>query len=387
MKGYLTELNEACLSRSAQRERAGELARQLTAPAKTRLEALGAIRDFVAKSIREAGPSFTELPLRELSAADVTLADGYGHAADRAILLRAMLAAAGFEPEIVLASDLPPIAGITNVVFSFPLPDAFQEPLVRCRVEGQDYYLNDTDQYAKLGSTSADGRLGLVLGSGQWEVIRAARDCGDKMETVYTLSPDDEGKTRIGVTHRYYGDNYNAMHRYFAELPPEERRRYFQEIVSGVAQGARPVGGLKTEFDTYPGVEEFTVEVDHYSVVDGNYFYFDMPFKPSLLPVGADRRTLPLFLSGHAASSVRTEIDWPAGFHRLIMAPKSETLDEPDGAGEARITSSGTESKWVITHEFETSPAIVEPNDYAAMLKVESALGRKGSKVFLLEKD
>ena len=52
----------------------------------TKLEALQAIRDFVAKSIRFAGPSFTELPLRELSAADTTLADGYGHAADRAIL-------------------------------------------------------------------------------------------------------------------------------------------------------------------------------------------------------------------------------------------------------------------------------------------------------------
>jgi hypothetical protein len=69
------------------------------------------------------------------------------------------------------------------------------------------------------------------------------------------------------------------------------------------------------------------------------------------------------------------------------MAPKSETLAEPDGAGEARITSSGAEGKWVITHQFETSPAIVNPKDYAAMLKVESALGRRGSKVFLLQKD
>ena len=43
---------------------------------------------------------------------------------DRAILLHAMLSAAGFEPEFVLASDLPPIAGITNVALAFPLPSA-----------------------------------------------------------------------------------------------------------------------------------------------------------------------------------------------------------------------------------------------------------------------
>src|SRR5208282_1147345 len=123
--------------------------------AKSKLDALQAIRDFVAKSIRFAGPSFTTLPLSELSAADTTLTDGYGHAADRAILLHAMLRAAGFQPEFVLASGLPPIAGITNVAFSFPLPSAFQEPLVRVELDGQAYYLNDTDQYARLGSTSA----------------------------------------------------------------------------------------------------------------------------------------------------------------------------------------------------------------------------------------
>ncbi len=65
-----------------------------------------AIRDFIAKSIRVAGPSFTELPLTELSSADTTLADGYGHLADRAILFHAMLSAAGFQPEFVMASRI-----------------------------------------------------------------------------------------------------------------------------------------------------------------------------------------------------------------------------------------------------------------------------------------
>ncbi len=387
IKSYLTELNGTLLQRSARRDRAAEKALQLTAPAKTRLEAVQAIRDFVAQSIRLAGPSFTSLPLSELSAADTTLTDGYGHAADRAILLHAMLAAAGFQPEFVLASGLPPIAGITNVALSFPLPNSFAEPLVRVAVDGQAYYLNDTDQYARLGSTSSDGGLGLVLSSRQCEVIRAAPACADKTETVYTLSPDDSGKTRVGVTRRYFGGNFNARHRFFAELPPEEKRRYFQEIVTGVAQGARPVGDLKTQFDSYPGLEQFTVEVDNYSVVDGNYFYFDLPFTPSLLSVGADRRTLPLFISHHGDNSVRTEIDWPAGFRHLLIAPKTETLDEPDGGGQARITSGDASGKWVITHDFETSPAIVNPKDYSAMLQVESALGSEGSKVFLLQKD
>jgi transglutaminase-like putative cysteine protease len=386
MSSYLKELNDTMLDRSAHGSKAAAQAAQLAAQAHGKLETLAALRDFVAKTIRLAGPSFTDLPLSELSAADTTLADGYGHAADRAILLHAMLTAAGFQPEFVLASDLPPIAGITNVVQAFPLPRYFDHPLVRVNVDGVNYYLNDTDQYAKLGSTYFDGRLSLVLASQTSEIIHAVPGCENKMESVYTLAPDNTGRTRVSVTRRYYGTDYNGRNRYFSELPPEERRRYFQEIVSGLAQGAKAVGDLTTHFDTYPGVEQFTADVDNYSVLDGNYFYFDLPFTPSLMPVGADRRALPLFISHRSDETVRTEIDLPPGFPRVVMAPGSETLDAPGGSGKAQITSSDSAGKWTITHDFETAPAIIQPPDYAALLKVESELGRKSAKVFLLEK-
>jgi hypothetical protein len=388
MAAYLKELNGTVVNRSLQSTNAARQAAQLVAKhLHTKLEVVTAVRDFVAKSIRLAGPSFTELPLSELSAADTTLADGYGHAADRAILLHAMLTARGFKPEFVLASDLPPIAGITNVALTFPLPDSFDYPLVRVKVDGTNYYLNDTDQYAKLGSTSFEGRMGLVLSSQTPEVIHAAPGCENKMETVYTLAPDNTGRTRVSVTRRYYGAQYNGKNRYFSELPPEERRRYFQEIVSGLAQGARAVGDLTTQFETYPGMEQFTADVDNYSVLDGNYFYFDLPFTPSLMPVGADRRALPLFLSRGSDNTVRTEIALPPGFRRVVMAPGSETLAAPDGSGQAKIESSGSAGQWAITDTFETAPAIIPPPDYGALLKVESALGRKSARVFLLEKD
>ncbi|HUD49843.1 MAG TPA: DUF3857 domain-containing protein [Candidatus Baltobacteraceae bacterium] len=387
MASYLKELNDTMVNRSGQSSNAVAKAAELAGQARGKLEALTAVRDFVAESIRLAGPSFTDLPLRELSAADTTLADGYGHAADRAILLHAMLTGAGFQPEFVLASDLPSIAGITNVALAFPLPRSFDYPLVRVNVDGTTYYLNDTDQYAKLGSTDFDGRLGLVLSTQASEIIHAAPDCENKVQTDYALAPDNTGRTRLSVTRRYYGADYNAKKRYFSELPPEERRRYFQEIVSGLAQGARAVGDLTTSFDTYPGVERFTADVDNYSVLDGNYFYFDLPFQPSLFVAGADRRALPLFISRPSDYTVRTEIDLPPGFRHVVMAPGSETLDAPDGSGTAEITSTDSGEKWAITHEFKTAPAIIPPLDYAALLKVESTLGEKSGKVFLLEKD
>jgi transglutaminase-like putative cysteine protease len=380
---YLQALNDRMTACAQKGDKAAKTAKDLTAALEKPLDKIRAVRDFVAKSIREAGPSFTDLPLSELSAADTTLNDGYGHAADRAILLYSMLSAAGFQPEFVLASDLPPIAGITNVSLKFPMPSVFRSPLVRVTVDGEQYYLNDTDQYAKLGATGYDGRQAVALATRAREIIKAVPGCEDKMETDYTLAVSDNGGTRVSVTHRYFGDYYGGKNRFFSELPPEERRRYFQNVVSDVAQGARPVDELVTKFDQYPGVEAFTVDVDNYGVVDGKYLYFDLPFTPMLFPAGADRRTLPLFLNRRDRNVVRTEIDLPKNFQNEVIAPKSRDLEVPDGGGDARITATATPGKYVITDVFDTSPAIVDPRNYGAMLKLESALERKSSKVFL----
>ena len=382
-KNYFKELNETMLDRSHKSTKAAELARQLTAKAGTKLDGVKAIRDFVAKTIRSAGPSFTELPLSELSDADTTLADGYGHAADRAILLHAMLEAVGLQPGFVLASSLPAIAGITNVAMSFPLPDSFQTPLVRITLDGVNYYLNDTDQYAQLGSTGCDGALGVVLSTQAWEIIHAAKGCEDATRTDYTLLLDDSGRTLLEVSRWYYGENYSDRNKYFSELPPEERKRYFQEAVSGVTQGAQRVGDLKTAFETYPGLEQFSVIIDNYGITDGNYFYFNLPSTPPLMPAGADQRTLPLLISQGNKNTVHIEVDLPSDFPKVLIEPKSENFVA--GAETARMTTQNIPGGCDITDEFETAPAIVSPGDYQAMLKVESALGRKSSKVFLLE--
>ncbi len=384
---YLKELNEALQKRSLARARVEAVVRPLIGSSKT--ETVVAIRNFVSKSIRQAGPSFADLPLAELSAADVTLTEGYGNGMDRAILLHAMLSAAGFQPEFVLASPLPDVAGINKVATSFPLPDSFSVPLVRVTVEGETYYLNDTDEYARLGSTQFEGRLGLALSSGSCQVIKAAKDCQDKTETVYTLSIADDGKLQMGVTERYFGAQYNRRHRYLSELRPEERKRYWQQLVSSVAQGARPVGELSDQFEGYPGIEHYAVEVDNYAVVDGKYLYFDLPFTPSLFEyaLGGDRRTLPMLLSQEGKRSVRTEIELPPGFRGVVVSPSSQSFDAPSGVGKVRINASSTAGKFVLNDEFETSPGFIDPKDYSSMLKLESSLGKKSAKVMLLRKE
>jgi hypothetical protein len=284
---------------------------------------------------------------------------------------------------------LPSVDGIKDVATTFPLPDTFNDPLVKVTVDGGSYYLNDTDQYAKLGSTTHEGKLGIDLATGAYHVIEAAKDCQDKVDTLYTLSLTDTGKMKMDVVEHYYGEEYNRRNKYFSELRPEEKNRYYQNLISGLAQGARPVGDLVDKFDSYPGTEHYGVELDNYAVVDGKYLYFDLPFTPSLFqfPMGADHRMLPLMLWQQGKKSIRTEIELPPGFRQVVMAPKSQNLDGPAGGGKIRMTASNDAGKFVMTDELENAPAVISPKDYPAMLKVETTLERKSSKVFLLEKE
>jgi hypothetical protein len=383
---YYQTLNSTMLACSHNSDKAAGIARDLADHAPTKLDAVKAIRDYIVKTIRLAGPSFTDLPLSELSAADTTLADGYGHLADRAILFHAMLAAAGFKPEFVMASGLPPVAGITNVTGNFPLPQYFQDPLVKITLDGQPYYLNDTDQYSQLGTTAATGNLGLALANQTLETITAASGCENKTETTYAIALTDQGHARVTITKDYYGMSFNQKNRYFSELPPEERNRYHQNIVSDVAQGAQPAGDLTTTFDRYPGQEKFSVDIDNYAIVDGKYLYFDLPYKPQLFAVGADQRTLPLFIPQGGDRTVRTLVSLPPGFRQTVLAPPDENLTVPGGTA-VHITRTETTGQSVITDQFKIVPAIIRPQEYPALLQTQATLGQKSATLYLLEKD
>jgi hypothetical protein len=384
-RDYLHKLTDVLLDRSRQSVKASALARELASKAGPGLDAVRAIRDHIARSIRLAVPSFDELPLSELSGADTTLADGYGHAADRAILYHAMLTAAGFQPEFVLASDLTPAGSLVDLARSLPLPTAFTTPLVRIKVAGTTYYLNDTDQYAWLGSTAHEGNLALVLPDGSHTTVEAAGDGATRLDILCRMTVDDNGNTRISLRKTYFGNKYNEKKRYFSEVTPEDRHRYHQGQVSRVAQGARPAGELSTQFAGYPGVEEFAVEVSRYAIADGKFEYFPLPVTPRLVPAPTDRRQLPFYVGWRSDERVRTEIDLPSTHRNVVISPHEESFEEPASGGTAHITTSLDHGRLILTYEMVVSPAIIPADHYEEVRTIEAALQEKSANEILLE--
>ncbi len=233
-----------------------------------------AIRDHVAREIRAAGPAANRLPWSLLSAADRTLESGYGDSADRAILLGALLEAAGFEYRFVAASTLGYAPATVREAGRYPV-NLFTEILVW--LPGRDCYLNDTGEYAVLGAVNANGMLGLDLESGKLLRIRAPGKIERGITSTYSIDLDDSGSARVTLERIYTGNAYESAKRQFAEMLPAERRHYFESLASEIAESAEFAGEPETVFTGYPGKLTASFTIPDFAAESGGFMQFELP--------------------------------------------------------------------------------------------------------------
>ncbi len=341
------------------------------------------IRDWIEKNIRLAGPALVELPLACVTPADRTLRDGYGNNSDRAVLYFTMLKAVGVAPEFVLASWEPILKGMKNPTLLCPQRTTFSDVLVRVTVDNKAIYLNDTDQYDILGATIHDGRYGLVLPRGALVAIAALPAARDKAELRYTLRLDAQGDATIAREQRFRGTAYGRFHQRFAELPPEERRRLYLEMVAAISQAARASKPLVTEYAAYPGTEKFTVQAARYAVRDGAFIYATLPDGGAGVPgVRSDTRENPLYWSSPLRQTTRYTVVLPPAFCEVQLAPQSLTWQAPMGG---KIVFSTVQHSNIveIVRMIDLKPAIIAAFSYPELLEVNRALAHPAMRTIL----
>ncbi len=378
---YSEELRAALRKAADGQTAAGRRAREITGQAGTEEKKIIAIRDFVVRNIRAAGPGCDDLPLDAVTAADQTLADGYGNTTDRGVLLYAMLKAVGFSPEFVLVNYGSTVEPLRRFEARYPAAYAFGSVLVRLQNSSADVYLNDTNQYAMLGTTPADGHLALSLTQGEPQIISIAQDKKNLRQYEYRLTLTEQGDARIAVTRKNYGDLFAGRHKMFAEMPPEERNRYYQELVAEVAQAAVADSNLVTDFNSYPGVESFSVRVPRYAVRDSDFLYFELPGSLGhLFNLRSDSHENPFYRDVDYSLRISTIVELPAGFSDVVLAPAQEKWLLPAGGGTVQVSVSRRDRRpdgtpvLTITHDVDLNPFILDAEGYPDLVEIEKRL-------------
>ncbi len=385
------------------RRKARELVRDCETPA----EKVRVIRDFVARNIRVAGPLFTDIPL-EFSAPDVTLADGYGHSADRALLLAAMLKEVGFaaEPVLAHASDDVPWLEIPE---SYPDPDFYSYVLVKVRarrsflgfcprdkvVEGLDagdwFYLNDTDQYAELGTTPSyrnpvldlDGTRGVVNVADRYQSWNDT-DCS-------VIEIDANGTATFAVTNTFYGPSCSIVRCVYGEMPPEELDRHYQEMLGEISESALPLGPLELDLEGYPGRLSFSGIASNYAARVGSTLTLIVPgVSGKIANLRADKREMPLLCAGYSDDKTETVVILPSEVESIKCIPRPIDWKLPCDLGEFKDDSRESvradgRREIKFTSELHRRPTILAPEEYPALLELNRRATHPRMKTLILE--
>lgn len=360
-------------------------ARELTDGPKGRVEKITALRDFTDRTVRLAGPALSDLPLSAVTPAERILAEGYGNATDRAVLLYALLDAADLDPRFVLSSELPRVKTLADPALNIFQRNLFDAPLIA--VEGKDkdstLWLGGSGQYARPGTLARTGVPALNLRTGKTEIPQT--DIPNGTDTLYMIKPGENGDTALLYNVLYSGTDFERAHERFAQFTPEEKNREFQRLLSRISQAAEPVSPLKTDFEE-TGRVSFTARLPGYAVREGDRLYLTLPGGIND-PFGlqSSERENPLYLAEPIRRTTVWELDLPKGWEPALLPP-AFVADLPAGAGTIAMETVPSNGKLVVIQRIQTKSALIPATEYDQLLEAVRKLNRPGARTVMLRK-
>ena len=389
-KTYSDQLNKKFIDAAKTTPEISSLAKKLITGQKSNEDKITAIRNYVAKNIREAGPFFTDIPLDSITPALRTISDGYGNNADQAIVLFSILKAAELSPEVILSSDYPAnIKIITKPIMESPQLNFFNEVLVTVKtVNDNTVYLNDTDEYSILGATANEYNIGLNLNTATAVTIKPLKNKSNKMLLDYQIKLDDNGDATLDITKKYYGNYFGLFNKQFSEQRPEERDRYYQSAVAMVSQSAEPLSKLVSNFKSYPGIEKFSVKVLDFCTINNSYYYFKIPLNLNgVFNLGKDKRFYPYYRNARSNFLHKYSVQLPEKFSREIITPQEEKFILPNNSGKIELKPLSVATKiWNEIVNIDIQPSIYTPEQYNEILRMDQKISSPSTHTILLEK-
>ena len=380
---YAQTLEKALVPHTENQPKTAAKARELCAKAASQEARIVAIRDFVLKNIRQAGPSYTHLPLSCLSDADRTLADGCGNGADRAIVMKTMLDAVGIPAKFV------PVSGAEytreNLRRQEELPDGGDLPylLVAAGKDYPPYCLGDGTEYDAPGTSPFENHIALDLKTGKLFALEVRQPARTQVE-LFNIQLKPDGSADVQWTSRYYGPAFGRMAKKFAEFTPEWRKRHIQERVSGFSPNASLKRAPTVQFDRYPGSVQLDMEVADFAPATGDRRQFELPeiglLYQALKTAASDRKT-----PFERTQSRRIELEYRITFPENWRPLPGEEL-RTDGRYEQLLIRRKVRGNVLyVTATLELRPCRTEVLDYDNLEKLQASAGMPGVTLAVFE--
>jgi hypothetical protein len=385
---YTELIQNSCISKIGKSKNTSLKALSLTNDIKDTKNKILRIRDFISTHIKKAGPSFTQLPLSSSSSPDTTLKDGYGNNLDLGLLYYTMLKTVGLKPEFILSSEYTDIKDIIKPILLSPQRTFFNYLLIRVK-DNKDYiYLNDTNEYSPYGSTPHENCVALKVPDGQVFTIKPLKDKEDKIIIDNKLKLSNNGSLILTVTKKYFGSYFSANKQKFAFMRPEERERYYKEIISEISQSSLPVSKLFTDFSVYPGIEKYKINIKNFSVINDNYYYFNNLVKlKNIISLGLTERFYPYYFDYQYNIIINNTISLPANMSEILISPQNKDIIFPNKSGGIEILKRYDELKKSIREQIKikTKPSIISPEGYHNLLNIKEEISSKSNNTYLLK--
>ena len=296
----------------------------LTQGLPTSEEKARALYEFVAVSIRPAGPpldSYSYLPIP----AETVLVRGFGNNLDRAALLCVLMREAGLEADLVLIRD----RSSGRVIPTFPTLGQLDYALVLF----EDRIYLDPNSNVGFGTLLDQDAMGLALSSGKLKKtpLRTPNEEATITRTVAQLRAN--GSLDLTVDVEFNGQNSAWWKRYLKPLSPAELRQKAEELAAEIHPNAR------LQDFSFNGIEPLDQDVTYtlkvsipgYATRAGDYLILYLPgVEHSAYWVGATDRAYPIDRVTRSADILNLSLQLPPGAELLYYPQDVSISNEYD---------------------------------------------------------
>ena len=357
------------------------LTAKLTGDKKDNMAKIQAIRDFVTKNIRSAGPDLNKVPWQYFSTPLETLKQGSGNPADTALLYGAMLQSCGISFNFLAVSKQP---FIRNAVIPLARSNNFSTLILHLPQE--NIYLNDGGFFAHIGSAANENLLALKLEKTLPPTVTTVAPVNRTMrEVVCNLGITPNGDATAEFTFYYRGRLFEREHQRISILTEAKLQQHFEAVASKISQSAKILYyNCGVQGDAYKIT--LALALPKYAGINGKYMNFVLPLANKINPLNVPglTRKQPYLQHITANKKYSWRITLPDGYK--AQTGSGSTFTYGDGA----ITFSDTrkQEKNIFSREISLrlEPVLLPAAAYGEVLEFDRMLKTPDNCKLLLKK-